>query len=71
MKEKSKEYQTEGLTVIWKPEKCEHAGICVKSLPKVYNPKAKPWITPDQASVDELKTQITNCPSGALTFRST
>ncbi|MBW8243688.1 (4Fe-4S)-binding protein [Muricauda oceani] len=65
----SKEYQREDLTVIWKPKKCIHAGICVKTLPKVYDPKAKPWITPENASAEALKNQINNCPSGALSFR--
>jgi len=64
-----KEYPTDNLTVIWKPKKCIHAGICVKTLPKVYNPKAKPWIKPENASVGELKSQINTCPSKALSYR--
>jgi uncharacterized Fe-S cluster protein YjdI len=51
------------------PGRCIHAGVCVKTLPKVYNPKATPWITCDNASVQELKQQIDACPSGALTYR--
>ncbi len=42
--------------------------VCVKSLPKVYKPKEKPWITIENASTEELKKQINNCPSGALSF---
>ena len=38
-------------------------------LPKVYNPKAKPWIQPDNASTEELIAQIDKCPSGALTYK--
>lgn len=64
-----KEYQKDNLTVIWQPEKCIHASVCVKSLPKVYDPKAKPWINPENASVEALKNQIDNCPSGALSYR--
>lgn len=56
-----------GLTVIWKPKLCQHSGICTKTLPKVYDPKARPWITPDNASNQELIDQINRCPSGALT----
>lgn len=29
-----KEYKTKDLTIIWQPEKCTHAGICVRTLPK-------------------------------------
>jgi len=64
-----KEYQKDGLTVIWQPKKCIHAGVCVKSLPKVYDPKAKPWIRPQNASAEDLKRQIDKCPSGALNYR--
>lgn len=64
-----KEYKKDNLKVIWNPKKCVHAGICVKTLPKVYDPKAKPWITPENASVEDLKSQISACPSGALSFR--
>jgi uncharacterized Fe-S cluster protein YjdI len=64
-----KEYQKDGLTIIWKPKRCIHSGVCVKTLPMVYDPKAKPWIKPENASVEALKNQINNCPSGALSYR--
>ncbi|MCY1245249.1 hypothetical protein D3C87_69980 [compost metagenome] len=64
-----KEYQKDNFTVIWKPGRCIHAGVCVKTLPEVYNPKATPWIKCDKASVEALKQQIDACPSGALTYR--
>ena len=64
-----KEYQNDNLTVIWNKKKCIHAAVCVKTLPKVYDPKAKPWIKPDNASVEDLKNQIDSCPSGALSYR--
>lgn len=71
MMETTKKYQRDGLTVLWNPRKCTHAGICVKTLPKVYNPKAKPWITPENASLEALKSQINACPSGALSYKET
>ncbi len=67
-KEIIKEYKKGALTVVWKPKKCIHAAECVKRLPKVYNPKGKPWLKPENASIDELKVQIDACPSGALTY---
>ena len=69
--ENTKKYQKENLMVLWTPEKCTHSGICVKTLPKVYDPKAKPWITPENASIEELKRQISACPSGALGYSET
>ena len=64
-----KEYKNGNLTVVWKPKMCIHAGVCVKTLPKVYNPKATPWITSENASVEALKSQIDACPSRALTYK--
>ena len=63
-----KKYKKDDLTIVWKPKRCIHAAICVKELPGVYDPKAKPWITPENASVVELKAQIDKCPSGALSY---
>lgn len=67
-KEIKKEYTNGELTIVWKPKMCIHAGVCVKTLPKVYNPKAKPWLKIENASTEELKAQILKCPSGALTY---
>lgn len=61
-------YSNGDLNVIWQPQKCIHAGVCVKMLPNVYNPKSRPWIKAENASSDELKNQIRQYPSGALTF---
>ncbi len=65
-----KEYAKGDFTVIWKPKKCIHSEICVKTLPEVYKPNDKPWIQPENASVEELKSQIDRCPSGALTYKT-
>lgn len=65
----TKEYSNGEVTIVWKPEKCIHAGICVKTLPGVYNPKDKPWIKPNNASSQELIDQVAKCPSGALSIK--
>lgn len=66
--EKIINYKKENLTIIWKPDLCTHSAKCVKALPKVYNPKARPWIITDNATKEELIDQLKTCPSGALTF---
>ena len=63
------EYTNGELTIIWQPELCQHAGICVKTLPGVYKPKERPWIQIENATTAELIAQINQCPSGALTPR--
>lgn len=63
-----KRYAKDDLNVVWKPKKCIHSEICVKMLPEVYKPEEKPWIQPENATVEELRAQIDRCPSGALTY---
>lgn len=66
----TKEYSNGEITILWKAEKCCHSGICVKTLPKVYNPKERPWIKMENATSEELKSQVAKCPSGALSIKS-
>ena len=63
-----KKYKTQDITIIWKPELCQHVGECVRRLPKVYNPKDRPWCKPENATKEELMAQIDACPSKALTY---
>jgi len=46
---------------------CQHAGICVTTLPNVYMVKdGKFVIDTSKATEQELKKSIAQCPSGAL-----
>ncbi len=63
------EYSNGEITILWKPELCIHSGICVKTLPKVYDPKSKPWLKPENATSEELRNQVARCPSGALSIK--
>jgi uncharacterized Fe-S cluster protein YjdI len=45
---------------------CEHAAECVRGLPAVFEVGRRPWIIPDNASVDEVAEVVARCPSGAL-----
>lgn len=62
-------YSNGEITILWKPQVCIHSGICVKTLPKVYNPKARPWIKIENATTKELIDQVATCPSGALSIK--
>lgn len=62
-------YSNGEITILWQPKACTHSGICVKSLPKVYDPKARPWIKMDNATTQELLDQVAKCPSGALSIK--
>ena len=63
------EYSNGELTIIWQPGKCIHSGICVKTLPAVYKPVERPWITIGNATTEQLIAQIDKCPSGALSYK--
>jgi uncharacterized Fe-S cluster protein YjdI len=65
---KTKEYSNGEVTIVWKADSCIHSGICVRGLPKVFQPKNKPWIKIDAASTEGLVKQVKACPSGALSF---
>lgn len=63
-----KEYSNGEITIKWQQKKCVHAAVCVGTLPKVYNPKASPWIVIENATTADLKDQISKYPSGALSY---
>jgi uncharacterized Fe-S cluster protein YjdI len=63
------EYPNGEITIVWKPKSCIHSGVCVKSLANVYDPKARPWIKPGNATTQELIDQVAKCPSGALSIK--
>ncbi len=67
--EKVNEYSNGEITILWKPGKCTHAGICVKTLPEVYDPNQRPWIQIENATSAELMNQVSKCPSGALSYK--
>ncbi|MET0463390.1 MAG: (4Fe-4S)-binding protein [Chitinophagaceae bacterium] len=62
-------YYNGEITILWKPKVCTHSGVCVKTLPQVYDPRARPWIRPENATTQELIDQVARCPSGALTIQ--
>ncbi len=67
--EKVYEYSNGEITILWKPNLCIHSGICVQLLPAVYNPQARPWVKIENATTEQLKEQVSRCPSGALSYR--
>ncbi|MFD2203101.1 (4Fe-4S)-binding protein [Shivajiella indica] len=65
---KQKEYSNGEITILWEPGKCIHSGICVKGLPRVFQPSEKPWIKIEAESTSSLINQVNQCPSGALSY---
>lgn len=69
MAEKIKEYESDDIIVVWKPESCIHSEKCWRGLPDVFDPKARPWVNVSGASDEKIKEQVGKCPSGALSFK--
>ncbi|HPF44541.1 MAG TPA: (4Fe-4S)-binding protein [Syntrophomonadaceae bacterium] len=61
-------YQTDDLIVYWDAKQCSHVGKCWQSLPQVFKPKERPWITMDAASPEEIIAAIDKCPTDALKY---
>ncbi|AKJ41982.1 (4Fe-4S)-binding protein [Pragia fontium] len=48
---------------------CQHSGNCVRGNHAIFNLSRKPWIVPDNATLEEVKRVIDTCPSGALQYQ--
>jgi uncharacterized Fe-S cluster protein YjdI len=61
-------YNNDEITVVWKPNSCQHSTLCWKGLIEVFNPKERPWIKMDGATTERIIEQVKKCPSGALSY---
>jgi len=66
---KTIKYGNEDITVLWKPEFCQHSTRCWKQLPQVFKPSQKKWIDPNGAPPERIHEQVLRCPSGALEIK--
>jgi uncharacterized Fe-S cluster protein YjdI len=68
MKDITKKYTNGEVTIVWKPDLCVHSAICFKGLGEVFDPKKRPWITPEGSTTEKIVAQVKKCPSGALSY---
>jgi uncharacterized Fe-S cluster protein YjdI len=64
-----KHYSNGDVTVVWQPDLCQHTGICVRGLPRVFDPRRRPWIELEHADTAAIVEQVGRCPSGALSIK--
>ncbi|MFD2519403.1 (4Fe-4S)-binding protein [Emticicia soli] len=64
----TKHYANDEVTVVWQPHMCIHSAICFRGLPNVFDPRKRPWVTPEHENGDRIMEQIDKCPSGALSY---
>lgn len=63
-----KHYTNGDITVVWKPDICQHSTICWRNLLQVFNPRKHPWVNMEGADSETIIAQVEQCPSGALTW---
>ncbi len=61
-------YSTPDITVTFDPNVCRHSGVCLRTLPKVFDVRRAKWIHADAAEADRVAHAIEKCPSGALQY---
>ena len=66
MRSRIRRYEGAGRTVTYDIPRCIHVAECVRRLPEVFDPEARPWIRPGRAGADELAETVAACPTGAL-----
>jgi uncharacterized Fe-S cluster protein YjdI len=66
--QKTFKYTNGEVTVVWKPDTCTHSTRCWKGLKEVFDPRRRPWITPEASTTEKVIDQVRKCPSGALSF---
>ncbi len=51
-------YETAAIRVHWDSARCIHTGICLRSLPGVFDTSQRPWITVEGAEANEIAGTI-------------
>lgn len=64
-------YGDERFNVLWDATRCIHTANCLRGLPEVFDTRARPWISIDQAAPEEIAATIRTCPTGALRYGGT
>ncbi len=59
-------YEGTEVTVTFNPRLCGHAAECGRIASNIFNVNQKPWVQPDNGTVDQVKAVVAACPSGAL-----
>ncbi|MGA2930140.1 MAG: CDGSH iron-sulfur domain-containing protein [Solirubrobacteraceae bacterium] len=61
-------YQTDAVRVHWDSSRCIHTGICLRTLPSVFDVRRRPWVDLQGAEADAVADAVARCPTGALRY---
>lgn len=66
MSKRLQTYESADITVTFDPNVCRHTGVCLRTLPPVFDIRRRRWIDPLAAPAREVAAAVRRCPSGAL-----
>ena len=61
-------YETDAIRVRWDSSRCIHVGICLTTLPSVFDLQRRPWVDLSGADADAVADAVERCPTGALRY---
>ncbi len=64
----NRKYTNGEITVYWQPDLCVHAGVCLTELPRVFNPRRRPWVDLSQSDTGSIIATVNGCPTNALMY---
>jgi uncharacterized Fe-S cluster protein YjdI/CDGSH-type Zn-finger protein len=67
----AKRYYGQDINVLFDLSRCLHVGVCVQSLPDVFDTQRRPWVLPDAGVAQQIAQIVARCPTGALTYEFT
>jgi uncharacterized Fe-S cluster protein YjdI len=59
-------YETPNVRVTFDPNICLHSGVCLRTLPAVFDIARPRWVRPENADPAAVIAAVAKCPSGAL-----
>jgi uncharacterized Fe-S cluster protein YjdI len=59
-------YQTDQVRVTFDANVCMHSGVCLRTLPAVFDVRRQQWVRPDNATAEAVMAAVAKCPSRAL-----
>lgn len=59
-------YENRDVRVTFDPQVCRHSGVCLRTLPAVFDVTRQRWVDVDAAGAEEIFRAVSKCPSGAL-----
>jgi CDGSH-type Zn-finger protein/uncharacterized Fe-S cluster protein YjdI len=61
-------YETDAILVHWDSSRCIHTGICLRTLPSVFDLRRRPWVDLRGAEANAVADAVARCPTGALRY---